>query len=72
MEYLARHEATANGIVYDIVERVGGTFSAEHGIGRLRRDELAQRRGGAGLAAMHAVKRAFDPLGLFNPDVMLP
>jgi FAD/FMN-containing dehydrogenase len=70
--FLARHEAAANEVVYDIAGRVGGTFSAEHGIGRLRPGELARRRGPVGLALMQAIKQALDPLGLFNPGVVLP
>jgi FAD/FMN-containing dehydrogenase len=70
--YLADHEPGANAVVYDVAGGLGGTFSAEHGIGRLRRGELAQRRTGVELGMMRAVKRALDPLGLFNPGVMLP
>jgi len=71
-EFLARHEAAANARVYDIVAGLGGTFSAEHGIGRLRRGELAARKPAAALALMRSVKQALDPDGLFNPGVLLP
>jgi len=58
--------------VYDVVARFGGTFSAEHGIGRLKRDELAARKPATALAMMRAVKKALDPDGLLNPGVLLP
>jgi FAD/FMN-containing dehydrogenase len=70
--FLAAHEAAANACVYDVVGRFGGTFSAEHGIGRLKRDELAARKPAPALALMRALKSALDPQGLFNPGVLLP
>ena len=71
-DFLANHEPTANACVYDVVARFGGTFSAEHGIGRLKRGELAARKPAPALAMMKAIKAALDPRGLLNPDVMLP
>ena len=70
--FLAAHEHAANACVYDVVERFGGTISAEHGIGRLKRGELAARKPAPALAMMRAIKAALDPDGLFNPDVLLP
>jgi FAD/FMN-containing dehydrogenase len=70
--FLERSEAAVNAQVYDVVDRFGGTFSAEHGIGRLKRRELAARRSPVGVAMMRAVKQALDPLGLLNPGVVLP
>ena len=70
--FLARHESAANACVYDVADRFGGTFSAEHGIGRLKRAELASRRPGVALAMMKAIKAALDPCGLLNPGVTLP
>jgi FAD/FMN-containing dehydrogenase len=58
--------------VNDLVAEFDGSFSAEHGIGRLKVDEL-QRRGDPGkLAAMRAIKTALDPLGILNPGAVLP
>ena len=71
-DFLARFEAAANACVYDVVAGFGGTFSAEHGIGRLKRDELAARKPASALALMRAIKVAIDPHGLFNPGVLLP
>jgi FAD/FMN-containing dehydrogenase len=71
-DFLASHEHAANACVYDVVDRFGGTFSAEHGIGRLKRADLALRKPAAALAMMRAIKAALDPRGLLNPDVLLP
>ncbi len=71
-EFLAAREHAANACVYDVVDRFGGTISAEHGIGRLKRAELAARKPAPALAMMRAIKAALDPRGLLNPDVLLP
>lgn len=54
-----------------VVER-GGSFSAEHGVGRLKTDDLARWGDPARLAAMRAIKAALDPLGIMNPGAVLP
>ncbi len=69
--FLARMEPAVNAAVYDIVQRHGGTISAEHGIGQLKRDELAARQSPVALQLMRAVKRALDPGNLFNPGRVL-
>ncbi len=58
--------------VNEIVRDLEGSFSAEHGIGRLKTDMMESWRGGAELAAMQAVKAALDPAGLMNPGKVLP
>ncbi len=55
-----------------VVRELDGSFSAEHGIGRLKTDMMAEWRGGAELAAMQAIKRALDPHGILNPGKVLP
>ena len=45
----------------------GGSISAEHGVGRLKRDELADIRPKAATDTMRAIKLALDPLGIMNP-----
>jgi FAD/FMN-containing dehydrogenase len=70
--FLEGFEAAVNARVYDVVGAFGGTFSAEHGIGRLKRHELSTRRAPEGVALMRAIKHALDPLGLLNPGVLLP
>jgi FAD/FMN-containing dehydrogenase len=65
--FLADHEHAVNAIVYDAVVARGGSISAEHGIGALKRDELARRKSPVALEMMRAIKRALDPLGTLNP-----
>ena len=60
-----------NAIVHGIVLAHGGSISAEHGIGQLKRDELATVRGGIEMELMHRIKRAFDPAGIMNPGKVL-
>jgi FAD/FMN-containing dehydrogenase len=55
-----------------IVRDLEGSFSAEHGIGRLKTDMMEEWRGGAELASMRAIKAALDPGGLMNPGKVLP
>ena len=69
--FLAEHEARVNGIVYDAVMAHGGSISAEHGIGALKRDELARRKSPVALKLMRAVKQALDPHGRMNPGRVL-
>ncbi len=66
-EFLQRHEDAINAIVYDAVQARGGSFSAEHGVGVLKRDELARRKSPVAVAMMRAIKHALDPQGLLNP-----
>lgn len=65
--FLADHEAQINHIVYDAVQARGGSISAEHGIGMLKRDELTQRKSAVALSMMRAIKQALDPGHLMNP-----
>jgi FAD/FMN-containing dehydrogenase len=58
--------------VHAIVRDFNGSITAEHGIGRYRRNELAAHRGPVELALMHAIKKAVDPNGLMNPGAVLP
>ena len=70
-EFLRLHEHSVNTIVYDAVSAFGGSFSAEHGVGALKRDELAERKSPVALQMMRSIKRALDPQGLMNPGRML-
>jgi FAD/FMN-containing dehydrogenase len=62
----ARHQAIT-ALVHDLVAAAGGSISAEHGIGVLKRADLARLGDPARLAAMRAIKRALDPLDIMNP-----
>ena len=57
--------------VYRLVTAAHGSISAEHGIGLLKRAELARTADPAKLAAMRAIKAALDPLGIMNPGKVL-
>ena len=58
-------------LVYDRTVAMGGSISAEHGIGRLRRDELKAYKSPVALEAMRAIKAALDPKGIMNPGKVL-
>jgi FAD/FMN-containing dehydrogenase len=60
-----------NAVVHSIVLRFGGSISAEHGIGQLKRDELAEVRAPIEIDLMRRIKLAFDPAGIMNPDKVL-
>ena len=68
--YLDRWDAM-NAVVHGIVARMGGSFSAEHGVGRLKRDLLARTKDPGALSVMRALKRALDSNGIMNPGKVL-
>ncbi|MCI2398907.1 FAD-binding oxidoreductase [Aliiroseovarius subalbicans] len=57
--------------VYDLVQDYDGSFSAEHGVGRLKAGDLERFADPAKLAAMRAIKAALDPQGIMNPGAVL-
>jgi FAD/FMN-containing dehydrogenase len=61
----------ANRIVHDLVARHGGSFSAEHGVGRLKRDDLVRYKSPVEVDVMRAIKAALDPAGIMNPGKVL-
>ncbi|RNF29129.1 2-hydroxyacid dehydrogenase [Massilia aurea] len=65
------HQAAVNRIVHDLVADCGGSISAEHGIGMLKREELARYKSPVELGMMRAIKAALDPLGIMNPGKIL-
>jgi FAD/FMN-containing dehydrogenase len=69
-EFLAEQEAI-NRIVHDSVAGFGGSISAEHGVGALKRDELPRYKSEVELKLMRALKSALDPLGIMNPGKIL-
>jgi FAD/FMN-containing dehydrogenase len=58
-------------LVHDIASDLGGTFSAEHGVGRAKKADLARYGDPTKLAAMRAIKDALDPKGIMNPGAVL-
>jgi FAD/FMN-containing dehydrogenase len=68
--FLARwHEV--NALVFAIVQRMGGSISAEHGIGVLKRDELPEVKDKVAIELMRGIKAMLDPLGIMNPGKVL-
>nr|WP_315261100.1 FAD-binding oxidoreductase [uncultured Duganella sp.] len=70
-EDFLQQQDKVNRVVYDSVESFGGSISAEHGIGALKRDELARYKSPVELNMMRAIKAALDPLGIMNPGKIL-
>ena len=56
-----------NEMVHDIVHQLGGSISAEHGIGQLKREEILRYKSPLEMQMMRTIKQAFDPSGLMNP-----
>jgi FAD/FMN-containing dehydrogenase len=69
-DFMARwHEV--NAVVFAIVLRMGGSISAEHGIGVLKRDELPDVKDKVAIELMRGIKAMLDPLGIMNPGKVL-
>lgn len=67
----AQAEHLVDDLIYTLVSEAGGSISAEHGIGTIKRPYLPASRTPAELAAMRALKQALDPLDLLNPGKIL-
>ena len=68
--FMAERQAM-NRVVYDVVAGMGGSISAEHGIGQLKRGELVRYRSETELGLMRAIKATLDPQGIMNPGKVL-
>ena len=69
--FLREQEERVNTLVYDAVEKFGGSFSAEHGIGELKVHKLEKHKSPVALGMMRAIKRGLDPQNLMNPGRVL-
>jgi FAD/FMN-containing dehydrogenase len=69
--FIAQQEAVY-ALVHDLVMSLGGSFSAEHGIGQLKVRELARYKSPVELALMQRIKQALDPECILNPGKVLP
>lgn len=69
---LAPDDERVDEAVLRLVAELGGSISAEHGIGRAKRLWLGLNRTHAEIAAFRAIKRALDPDGVLNPNILLP
>jgi D-lactate dehydrogenase (cytochrome) len=64
-------QADVNRVVHDSVHRHGGSISAEHGLGALKREEIRRYKSPVEMQLMHAIKHALDPHNLMNPGKIL-
>lgn len=69
--WLDEHGEALSRLVYTHVLELGGSISAEHGIGQMKRDILAELDSPARLAALRGIKVGLDPAGLFNPGKLI-
>ncbi|SEP83100.1 4-phosphoerythronate dehydrogenase (FAD-dependent) [Devosia sp. YR412] len=69
--FMAQADEAMHEAIYEIVLRLGGSVSAEHGIGQLKRELLVQVKDPVALDMMRAIKTALDPKGILNPGKML-
>ncbi|OHD07614.1 FAD-binding oxidoreductase [Sphingopyxis sp. RIFCSPHIGHO2_12_FULL_65_19] len=69
--WIAQHGTEVSRLVYAHVLELGGSISAEHGIGQMKRDVLAELDSPARLAALRGVKAGLDPAGIFNPGKLI-
>ena len=67
----ANQRVAVQRVVHDVVDALEGSVSAEHGVGRLKVDDLERYGDPTKLAAMRAIKTALDPLGIMNPGAVL-
>lgn len=70
-ESFLRLAPNINRAVHDLIARYGGSISAEHGIGRLKREELVRYEPPVAIEVMRAIKQALDPNGIMNPGKVL-
>jgi FAD/FMN-containing dehydrogenase len=70
-ELFLAQEPQIRRTIHDLVAKFAGSISAEHGIGRLKREELQRYASPVALGAMRAIKRALDPNGIMNPGKLL-
>jgi len=71
-DWYDREGADITRMVDDLVTAAGGSISAEHGIGQLKREELARLAPPGRVEALRAIKHALDPLGIMNPGKLVP
>ena len=70
-EYLLGLQDEIYRCVHDSVHAHGGSISAEHGVGQLKRDQLLRYKSALELSLMRSIKDALDPLGIMNPGKVL-
>ncbi len=69
--FIAQHEAAVNRMVYQVVRELGGSISAEHGVGQLKREIIREYKDPVELDLMRSIRQVLDPRGLMNPGKVL-
>jgi len=69
--FITQHEAEVNRIVYEVVGKLNGSISAEHGLGQLKRVTIRDYKDPLELELMRTIKHALDPSGLMNPGKVI-
>ncbi len=70
-EFIVQHEQDVNRLVYEVVARLDGSISAEHGLGQLKRETIRDYKDALELELMRSIKQALDPQGLMNPGKVI-
>jgi len=70
-KFIAEQEAAVNRIVYTVVRELGGSISAEHGLGQLKRETIRDYKDPLELELMRSIKATLDPNGLMNPGKVI-
>jgi D-lactate dehydrogenase (cytochrome) len=68
---IEQRRKSINELVHNQVYQYSGSFSAEHGIGQAKRDELPRRKSPVEIELMRAIKKALDPKNIMNPGKVL-
>lgn len=69
--FIEQNEGAVNKLVYQVVRELGGSISAEHGLGQLKRETIREYKDPLELELMRNIKQTLDPLGLMNPGKVL-
>ena len=69
--FIGQHEPDVNRIVYEVVNSLNGSISAEHGLGQLKREEITHYKSDLELELMRSIKQTLDPKTLMNPGKVL-
>ncbi len=69
--FVAEQEAMVNKLVYGVVRELGGSISAEHGLGQLKRDLIHEHKSPLEMELMRTIKNTLDPQGLMNPGKVI-
>ncbi|MDO8810867.1 MAG: FAD-linked oxidase C-terminal domain-containing protein, partial [Gallionella sp.] len=69
--FIEQHEHEVNRLVYQVIARLNGSISAEHGLGQLKREDISHYKSALELELMRSIKRTLDPHGLMNPGKVI-